>query len=133
MQWLGRIAEVGLAVLIYRLIPALIIAWQTAGAAVSRPPAPPRRRGRRPTCRCQRHRQRGQTATAFAVLRHHRLGDRDVAVGKFEIVRKAGIFMVEVLMKGIEHLRFQWEVFAAIFTSDTIAKPPSATNSGSRR
>ena len=45
-----------------------------------------------------------------------------MAVGKFEIVRKAGIFMVEVLMKGIEHLRFQWEVFAAIFTSDTIAE-----------
>ena len=33
MRWLGRIAEVGLAVLVYRLIPALIIAWQTAGAA----------------------------------------------------------------------------------------------------
>ena len=33
MQWLKRIAEVGLAVLIYRLIPALITAWQTAGAA----------------------------------------------------------------------------------------------------
>lgn len=33
MKWLQRIAEVGLAVLVYRLIPALIIAWQTAGAA----------------------------------------------------------------------------------------------------
>jgi phage-related minor tail protein len=43
LTWLGepghgdasgwRIAEVGLAVLIYRLIPALITAWQTAGAA----------------------------------------------------------------------------------------------------
>src|SRR5512137_2646375 len=33
MQWLKRIAEVGLAVLVYRLIPALITAWQTAGAA----------------------------------------------------------------------------------------------------
>jgi len=33
MQWLKRIAEIGLAVLIYRLIPALITAWQTAGAA----------------------------------------------------------------------------------------------------
>jgi len=33
MRWLKRLAEVGLAVLIYRLIPALITAWQTAGAA----------------------------------------------------------------------------------------------------
>ncbi len=33
MQWLKRIAEVGLAVLVYRLLPALITAWQTAGAA----------------------------------------------------------------------------------------------------
>ena len=33
MQWLKKIAEVGLAVLVYRLLPALIIAWQTAGAA----------------------------------------------------------------------------------------------------
>ena len=41
---------------------------------------------------------------------------------KFEIVRKAGIFMVEVLMKGVEHLRYQWEMFAAIFTTDTIAE-----------
>jgi phage-related minor tail protein len=39
---------------------------------------------------------------------------------KFEIVRKAGIFMVEILVKAVEQLQYRWEAFAAIFTSDTI-------------
>jgi phage-related minor tail protein len=41
---------------------------------------------------------------------------------KFEIVRKAGIFMVEVLVKAVEQLRFRRKVFAAVFTSNTIAE-----------
>jgi hypothetical protein len=52
---------------------------------------------------------------------------------KFEIVRKASIFMVEVLVKGIEQLRYRWEAFAAIFTRTPLPKPPSATSSVSRR
>ena len=52
-EWLGRI-EVGLAVLVYRLIPALIIARQTAGAAaVIWRPGHPRWRGQRQICRCR--------------------------------------------------------------------------------
>ena len=76
----------------------------------------------------------GKLRVAFGVLGAAIIGwgDRDVAVGKFEIVRKAGIFMVEVLMKGIEHLRFQWEVFAAIFTSDTIAGSHQAPRTAAR-
>jgi hypothetical protein len=38
---------------------------------------------------------------------------------KFEVVRKAGIFMVEMLVKAVEQLQYRWEAFAAIFTSDT--------------
>jgi hypothetical protein len=41
--------------------------------------------------------------------------------------------MVEVLVKAVEQLRYRWEAFAAIFTSDTIAEAPSATKRVSRR
>lgn len=125
MLWLKRIAEVGLAILIYRLIPALITAWQTAGAAAVTAAAS--------TSAAWATANRsvsgaiasaGALKTAFAVLGSFLIGWE---IGtwlseKFEIVRKAGIFMVEVLMKGIENLRFQWEVFAAIFTTDTISE-----------
>lgn len=30
--------------------------------------------------------------------------------------------MVEILVKGVEQLQYRWEVFAAVFTSDTIAE-----------
>lgn len=64
----------------------------------------------------------GVLKTAFAVLGAFLVGWE---IGtwlseKFEIVRKAGIFMVEMLMKGIEQLQYRWEVFKAVFTSDTI-------------
>ncbi len=125
MAWLKRLIEVGLMVLIYRLIPALITAWQTAGAAAV---------------------AAARTTTAAWATANLSLGNAIATVGKlrvafavlsaaligweigtwlsekFTFVRKAGIFMVEVLMRGIEQLRFGWEVFAAIFTSDTIAE-----------
>ena len=125
MQWLKRIAEVGLAVLIYRLIPALITAWQTAGAAaVAAASATSAAWATANLSVSAAVSSVGLLKTAFAVLGAFLVGWE---IGtwlseKFEIVRKAGIFMVEVLMKGIEQLRFHWEVFAAIFTSDTIAE-----------
>ena len=125
MQWLKRIAEVGLAVLIYRLIPALITAWQTAGAAaVAAASATSAAWATANLSVSAAVASVGVLKTAFAVLGAFLVGWE---IGtwlseKFEIVRKAGIFMVEVLMKGIEQLRFHWEVFAAIFTSDTIAE-----------
>lgn len=125
MQWLKRIAEVGLAVLIYRLIPALITAWQTAGAAaVAAASATAAAWTTANLSVSAAVASVGVLKTAFAVLGAFLVGWE---IGtwlseKFEIVRKAGIFMVEVLMKGIEQLRFHWEVFAAIFTSDTIAE-----------
>ncbi|MCP5219725.1 MAG: phage tail tape measure protein [Burkholderiaceae bacterium] len=125
MKWLGRIAEVGLAVLVYRLIPALIIAWQTAGAAaVTAASTTAAAWAAANLSMSNAIATVGKLRVAFGVLGAAIIGWE---IGtwlseKFEIVRKAGIFMVEVLMKGIEHLRFQWEVFAAIFTSDTIAE-----------
>ncbi len=125
MKWLGRIAEVGLAVLVYRLIPALIIAWQTAGAAaVTAASTTAAAWATANLSLSNAIATVGKLRMAFGVLGAAIIGWE---IGtwlseKFEIVRKAGIFMVEVLMKGIEHLRFQWEVFAAIFTSDTIAE-----------
>ena len=125
MQWLKRIAEVGLAVLIYRLIPALITAWQTAGAAaVAAARAPSTAWATANLSITVAVARIGLLKTAFAVLGAFLVGWE---IGtwlseKFEIVRKAGIVMVEVLMRGIEQLRFQWEVFAAIFTSDTLAE-----------
>jgi len=125
MKWLGRIAEVGLAVLVYRLIPALIIAWQTAGAAaVTSASTTAAAWATANLSLSNAIATVGKLRVAFGVLGAAIIGWE---IGtwlseKFEIVRKAGIFMVEVLMKGIEHLRFQWEVFAAIFSSDTIAE-----------
>ncbi|MBK1674630.1 hypothetical protein CKO35_15295 [Ectothiorhodospira shaposhnikovii] len=125
MKWLGRIAEVGLAVLVYRLIPALIIAWQTAGAAAVTAASTTAAAWAAANLSVSNASATvGKLRVAFGVLGAAIIGWE---IGtwlseKFEIVRKAGIFMVEVLMKGIEHLRFQWEVFAAIFTSDTIAE-----------
>nr|WP_295941005.1 tape measure protein [uncultured Acidovorax sp.] len=125
MKWLGRIAEVGLAVMVYRLIPALIIAWQTAGAAaVTAASTTAAAWATANLSLSNAIATVGKLRVAFGVLGAAIIGWE---IGtwlseKFEIVRKAGIFMVEVLMKGIEHLRFQWEVFAAIFTSDTIAE-----------
>jgi len=125
MQWLKRIAEVGLAVLIYRLIPALITAWQTAGAAaVTAATATSAAWATANLSVSAAVASVGLLKTAFAVLGAFLVGWE---IGtwlseKFEIVRKAGIFMVEMLVKGIEQLRYRWEVFAAIFTSDTIAE-----------
>ncbi|MFT4269183.1 MAG: tape measure protein [Xenophilus sp.] len=125
MKWLTRIAEVGLAVLVYRLIPALIIAWQTAGAAaVTAASTTAAAWATANLSVSSAIASVGKLRVAFGVLGAAIVGWE---IGtwlseKFEIVRKAGIFMVEVLMKGIEHLRFQWEVFAAVFTSDTIAE-----------
>lgn len=125
MQWLKRIAEVGLAVLIYRLIPALITAWQTAGAAgVAAANATAAAWATANLSVSAAVASIGVLKTAFAVLGAFLVGWE---IGtwlseKFEIVRKAGIFMVEMLVKGIEQLRYRWEAFAAIFTSDTIAE-----------
>ena len=125
MKWLGRIAEVGLAVLVYRLIPALIIAWQTAGAAaVTAASTTAAAWATANLSLSNAIATVGKLRVAFGVLGAAIVGWE---IGtwlseKFEIVRKAGIFMVEVLMKGIEQLRFRWEVFAAIFSSDTIAE-----------
>jgi tape measure domain-containing protein len=123
MQWLKRIAEVGLAVLIYRLIPALITAWQTAGAAaVAAASATSAAWATANLSVSAAVASVGVLKTAFAVLGAFLVGWE---IGtwlseKFEIVRKAGIFMVEMLMKGIEQLQYRWEVFKAVFTSDTI-------------
>jgi tape measure domain-containing protein len=124
MQWLKRIAEVGLAVLIYRLIPALITAWQTAGAAaVTAASATAAAWTTANLSVSAAVASVGLLKTAFAVLGAFLVGWE---IGtwlseKFEIVRKAGIFMVEMLVKAVEQLRYRWEAFAAIFTSDTIA------------
>ncbi|MBL0422459.1 phage tail tape measure protein [Ramlibacter sp. AW1] len=125
MQWLKRIAEIGLAVLIYRLIPALVTAWQTAGAAaVTAANATAAAWARANLSVSAAAASLGVLKTAFAVLGAFLVGWEigTWLTQKFEIVRKAGIFMVEVLVKAVEQLRYRWEVFAAVFTSDTIAQ-----------
>src|SRR6218665_332459 len=125
MQWLKLIAEVGLAVLIYRLIPALIIAWQTAGAAALAAASTTAAAWATANLSLSNAIATvGKLRVAFGVLGAAIIGWE---IGtwlseEFEIVRKAGIFMVQVLMTGIERLRFRWEVFAAIFASDTVAE-----------
>lgn len=125
MQWLTRIAEVGLAVLVYRMIPALITAWETAAAAaVMSAQASAAAWATANLSMSQAVATTGKLKTGFALLAAFLVGWE---IGtwlseKFEIVRKAGIFMVQVLMTAIEELQFHWEVFAAIFTSDTISQ-----------
>lgn len=123
MQWLKKIAEVGLAVLIYRLLPALVTAWQTAGAAaITVATATSAAWATANLSVTAAISSVGLLKTAFAVLGAFAVGWE---IGtwlseKFEIVRKAGIFMVEILVKAVEQLQFRWEAFAAIFTNDTI-------------
>ncbi|MDD5470310.1 MAG: tape measure protein [Sideroxydans sp.] len=123
MQWLKKIAEVGLAVLIYRLLPALATAWQTAGAAaITAATATSAAWATANLSVTAAIASVGLLKTAFAVLGAFAVGWE---IGtwlsdKFDIVRKAGIFMVEILVKAVEQLQYRWEAFAAIFTSDTI-------------
>lgn len=123
MQWLRRIAEVGLAVLAFRMIPALITAWQTAGAAaVAAAGAAAAAWATANLSVSAAVASIGTLKTAFAALGALLVGWE---IGSwlsenFEAVRHAGIFMVEVLVRGIEQLRYRWELFAALFTSDTI-------------
>ncbi|XHO06397.1 hypothetical protein ACEQUB_03320 [Ralstonia syzygii] len=125
MRWLTRIAEVGLAVLVYRLLPALITAWQTAGAAaVTAASATSAAWATANLSVSAAIASVGVLRTGFATLGAFLVGWE---IGtwlseKFETVRRAGILMVEVLIRSVEELRFHWEVFAAIFTSDTIAE-----------
>ena len=124
MGWLKLIAEVGLAVLIYRLIPALITAWQLAGtAAVTAAASMAAAWTTANLSLSAAVATAGLLKTSFAVLAAALIGWE---IGtwlseKFEIVRMAGIAMVQVLENGMETLKFSWERFAAIFTGDTIA------------
>lgn len=125
MKWLTIIKDVGLAVLIYRFLPALVTAWQTAGAAaVLAANATASAWATANLTISAAVATVGVLKTAFMVLGAFLVGWE---IGtwlseKFEIVRKAGTFMVEVLVKAVEQLQYRWEAFAAIFTSDTIAE-----------
>lgn len=124
MAWLTTLAEVGLAVLIYRMIPALIVAWQTAGAAAVTAAATTRAAWAAANLSLtDAIATVGKLRVAFAVLSAALIGWE---IGtwlreKFAIVRVAGVAMVHILMRGIEEMQYQWESFAAIFTSDTMA------------
>lgn len=125
MQWLKRIAEAGLAVLAYRLIPALITAWQAAGAAaVAAANGATAAWASVNLSVSNAVASIGVLRSTFAVLGAF-LAGWEIGTWlseKFEFVRKTGIAMVEVLMRGIEELRYRWEMFAALFTSDTVAQ-----------
>ncbi|WP_347252834.1 tape measure protein [Dokdonella sp.] len=124
MAWLTRVAEIGLGVLIYRMIPALIIAWQTAGAAaVTAATTTSAAWAAANLSLTNAIATVGKLRAAFAVLAAAIIGWE---IGtwlreKFAVVRVAGVAMVEVLMKSIEYLKYSWESFAAIFTGDTMA------------
>ncbi len=124
MKWLNLIKDVGLAVIIYRLLPALATAWQTAGAAgVMAANATAAAWTTANLSIGAAIASAGALKVAFGVLTAAFVGWE---IGtwlsdKFETVRKAGVFMVQALMTGIEHLRYGWESFAALFSADTLA------------
>jgi len=123
MAALDTLMKLGLMALTYRLIPALITAWQTVGAAAVTAAAATQTAWATANLTVSGAvASVGVLNTAFAALSAFLVGWE---IGtwlseKFEIVRKAGIFMVQVLMEGIETLQYRWEAFAAIFTFDTI-------------
>lgn len=125
MQWLTRLAELGIAVLTYRLIPALITAWQTLGAAgVAAANATAAAWATANLSVSAAVVSIGLLKTAFSVLGALLVGWE---IGtwlseKFEIVRKAGIVMVETLLKAVEQIQYRWEAFTALFTADTMAE-----------
>lgn len=124
MQVLGVLSKVTLAILIYRLIPALITAWRLAGlAAVSAATNTSAAWATANLTLSQAAATAGLLKTAFALLGAFVVGWE---IGtwlreKFEVVRVAGVVMVEGLVKGFEVLQYQWELFAAVFSSDTLA------------
>jgi tape measure domain-containing protein len=123
MQWLQTIAEVGLAVLIYRLLPALVTAWQTASAAaITAASATSAAWAAVNVAIGSAIASLGLLKTGFILLGSFAAGWQ---IGswlseQFEIVRLAGIAMVQTLLKGVEQLQYRWEAFAALFSSDTI-------------
>lgn len=124
LQAIKRLAELGLAVLVYRLLPALVIAWETAGAAaVAAASASTAAWATANLSLAQAAASLGVLKTGFVVLGAFLVG-WEIGTwlsAKFEIVRKAGIAMVQALMTGLEQMRFHWEAFAAIFTGDTLS------------
>jgi phage-related minor tail protein len=125
LGWLKLLAEVGFAVLIYRTIPAAILAFQSLGAtAVASAKAASAAWALASSQIAAATAALGPLKIAFLVLGALLIGWE---IGKwlserFAIVRKAGIFMVERLVTGFEHLRYGWELFVALFTSDTLAE-----------
>lgn len=124
MAVLTKLAEVGLGVLIYRLLPALITGWQTAAAAgVAAANATAAAWATVNLSVSTAVASVGLLKAAFGVLSALLIGWE---IGtwlqeKFAVVRQAGILMVQGLLTGVELLRYGWEAFAALFTADTIA------------
>lgn len=124
MKWLTRLAEAGFAVLAYRLIPATITAFQTLQAAAVTAAAATSAAWQTVNMTLSAATAAvGVLRVAFGTLTAFFVGWQ---VGtwmseQFQIVREAGILMVAGLLAVFEDLRYKWEVFVAVFTSDTIA------------
>ena len=121
---LKLLAEVGLGVLVYRMIPSLITAWQTVQAAGVAAAATTSAAWATASLSIQgAAAQLGVLRTAFLVLAAFFAGWK---VGEwlsenFAMARRAGVLMVGALMLTLEQLQFQWESFKALFTGDTLA------------
>ena len=123
IQWLKLIAEVGLAVLIYRLIPALITAWELAGTAAVTAAASTSAAWATANLSMSGALAAGKLKVGFAVLASGVVGWK---VGtflqeEFQAVRMAGVFMVQVLEGEFEKLKYGWELVVAVFSGDTLA------------
>ena len=124
MGALKLLAEVGLGVLVYRLIPALITGWQTVMAAGVAAAAQTSAAWATATLSIQgAAAQLGLLRTAFLVLATFFAGWKvgEWLTENFAMARKAGVLMVGALMLTLEQLQFQWESFKALFTGDTLA------------
>lgn len=125
LHWLKLLAEVGLGVLIYRSIPAAVLAFQSLSVtAVTAAKAASAAWALASTQIAAATAALGPLKIAFLVLGALLIGWE---IGKwlserFAIVRKAGIFMVERLLTAFEYLRYGWELVLALFTSDTLAE-----------
>jgi phage-related minor tail protein len=120
---LRLLSETVLMVMAYRTLPALVLAWQSVGPAAVAAATTLSAAWKLAVANINvATASLGILRVAFLVLSAFLAGWEigTWLAEKFAFVRKAGILMVEGLMKAIEVLQYGWEAFLALFTSDTL-------------
>lgn len=128
---LRLLSETVLMVMAYRTLPALVLAWKSVGPAAVAAATTLSAAWKLAVANINvATASLGILRVTFLVLSAFLAGWEigTWLAEKFAFVRKAGILMVEGLMKAIEVLQYGWEAFLALFTSDTLAAATARHN-----